>query len=159
MSSTPSIRDIQVVKTAGPWQSKSGGDLSVIFKLPRQDLENFMDYDNPAFDEVSEDIRGLRMYTVEDIPTGSVGGKEWHKIRTEFITCLGGAAVLECVDLNGDERKFVLDGRNGVIVPPRILHTYEALEDNTSLLVVANTLFIPEKPETHDTYPVESFEK
>ena len=104
------------------------------------------------------DMRGLRSYVVEDIPKGSIGGKEWHKARTEYIRAAAGKAVLECVDLDGNEREIVLDRGHSVIIPPRILHTYQALEDHTTLQVVANTLFVPDDPRTHDTYPTDKFE-
>jgi dTDP-4-dehydrorhamnose 3,5-epimerase-like enzyme len=157
MRKQPSVSDIQVVEKKGPWTSKSGGKLEVHFALPKDVLERFLDFDNPAFDEVPEDIRGLRSYTVSNIPKGSVGGKEWHKARTEYISAIAGAAVIDCVDLGGNEKEYTLDGNSAIIIPPGILHTYEALEDGTTLQVIANTLFVPDNPETHDTYPVDSF--
>lgn len=151
------IDDIKVLKPRGPWASKSGGQLNVLFNMNRDEVESFLDYDNSSFADVAQDIRGLRTYTVSDIPKDSIGGKEWHMVRTEFLHALSGAVVLECVDLDGKEIEHILDGAHSVIIPPRILHTYQALRDKTCLQVVANTLFLPEDPMTHDTYSVDTF--
>lgn len=151
------VDSIQTHETRGPWRSKSGGNLDVMCAMSRKALSRFLDFDNPDFETLPHDIRGLRLYTVSDIPAGAIGGAEWHKIRTELVTALSGRAILQCVDLQGAQRDFTLDGRVSVIIPPSILHTYQALEDNTRLQVVANTLFIPEEPSTHDTFSKETF--
>lgn len=155
------VDDIQVIDSRGPWTTKSGGNLNVLFGLPQDQVTKFLDYNNPEFDFTEKssghNIRGLRSYMVSDIPKGSVGGKEWHKVRTEFVTAIGGLAVWQCVDFNGKEREFILDGKSSVLMPPGILHTYEALEDNTALQVIANTLFVPENPLTHDSYSIDTF--
>ncbi|HTH72330.1 MAG TPA: hypothetical protein VL737_03120 [Candidatus Pristimantibacillus sp.] len=162
-----SVDDIQVIdnsrfmEVGGRWRAKSGGFLTVQFALPKEVIGALLDYDNPAFDQVEEesgvDIRGLRSYQVEGIPQGSIGGQEWHRARTEYVTALAGSALWQCVDPSGREREFVLDGRTAVLQPPGILHTYEALEDDTRLEVVCNTLFIPDNKKTHDTFPAAEF--
>lgn len=156
------VEDIAHLTSNGPWKAKSGGDLIVRLALPSEAVTAFLDYENPAFDAVEADsgvnIRGLRSYTVDNIPKGSIGGREWHMARTEYVGALGGSALWQCVDLSGNEREFVLDGTAAVIMPPGILHTYQALEDNTRLQIIYNTLFVPEDPKTHDTFSRESFE-
>jgi len=151
-----SIDDVQVIESRGPWQSKSGGALNVHLALPREVLGAFLDYDNPEFGRVESqsgyDIRGLRHYAVSGIPAGGIGGNEYHRARTEYVRAAAGRAVWQCVDISGREREFLLDGTRGIIVPPFITHTYEALEDNTTLEVLCNTLFIPEEPLTHDIF-------
>ena len=155
------VDDIQQIESRGPWKSKSGGDLNVMLALPQEQLNVFLNFENPEFDYIQEasgeNIRGLRSYTVSDIPRESVGGKEWHRARTEYVSALAGAALWQCVDLAGKEREFTLDGKSSVIVPPGILHTFVGLEDRTALQVICNTLFVPEDPLTHDTYSRESF--
>jgi dTDP-4-dehydrorhamnose 3,5-epimerase-like enzyme len=120
-----------------------------------------LDFDNPAFktveDESGQDIRGLRSYTVSDIPSSSVGAIEWHMIRTEYVTALAGAVIWQCIDLDGREREFTLDGSKAIIQPPGILHIYQALQPNTRLQVTCNTLFVPEDPRTHDTFSRDIF--
>lgn len=159
MNTFNSIGSVQTIETSGPWKSKSGGVLEVALALPQDKLAMFLDFDNPAFNEAPQNIRGLRVYTVSDIPKNSVGGKEWHKARTELISATAGSAALECVDVDGNEETFILDGTSTILIPPGILHTYQALEDGTRLQVIANTLFIPEDPATHDTFMVESFDR
>lgn len=158
-----SVEDIQVVETRGPWNSKSGGFLNVLLALSRVQTEAFLDYDNPEFERVQQesgvDIRGLRSYSVSKIPKGSIGGKEYHEARTEYVTAPLGAAVWFCVDRAGREKEFHLDGSKSVIMPPGILHTYEAQKDDTTLTVICNTLFVPEDPLTHDTYTREKFDE
>lgn len=158
---TSNVEDIRLIETTGPWNAKSGGLLEVQFALDREATIAFLDYDNPEFDRVKEesgiDIRGSRSYTVRDIPEGSVGGNEWHKARTEYVSALAGRAVWECVDSSGQRREFELDGTNAIIQPPGILHTYRGLEDGTRLQVFCNTLYPPNEPSTHDTYSRDSF--
>jgi hypothetical protein len=153
MTKESSVNHIQQIERLGPWDSKSGGKLEVNLALSRRALESFLSHSSAGFDDIPEDIRGLRIYTVSEIPQGNVGGKEWHKIRTEYISAVAGSAILECIDLEGNEKEFVLD-----IIPPRIFHTYQALEDRTALQVVTNTLFIPGNPQTHDTFSIHEFE-
>lgn len=151
------VNDIQSIERRGPWRSKSGGSLEVLFAMTQAERTAFFDDANPEFDRLPGNQRGLRQYTVSGIPEGSVGGLEWHRARTEFVAALVGAAVWECIDFEGNERTFTLDGSTAVITPPGILHTYHALEPDTRLQVVCNTLFIPEDPTTHDTYTRDSF--
>jgi dTDP-4-dehydrorhamnose 3,5-epimerase-like enzyme len=135
--------------------------LNVLLALPQEEVETFLDYGDPEFDaihrETGVNIRGLRTYNVSEIPKGSVGGMEWHGIRTEIVSAIGGQALWQCVDIDGNETEFVLDGKKSVLMPPGILHTYVALEENTRLQVVCNTLFDPEDPRTHDTYSTDLF--
>jgi hypothetical protein len=156
-----SVNDIEIIDSHGPWNTKSDASLMVHYALPRVALESFLDFDNPAFEAIEEeaaaDIRGLRSYTVGDISKDSVGGLEWHMARTEYVNALAGAALWLCVDPAGREREFVLDGSQGIVQPPGILHTYKALEDNTCIEVVCNTLFVPEDPRTHDTFSRDIF--
>lgn len=156
-----SVDDIRVIEKRGPWASKSGGALNVLLALPQEDVEKFLDYSHPGFQDIERgtgvNIRGLRSYDVSAIPNESIGGLEWHEIRTEFVTALGGSAVWQCVDFEGKEKEFLLDGKTSVLMPPGILHTYIAREDNTHLQVVCNTLFDPEDPRTHDTFSKDSF--
>jgi dTDP-4-dehydrorhamnose 3,5-epimerase-like enzyme len=94
----------------------------------------------------------MRSYIVSGIAKGNIGAQEVHLAHTEIVTALDGKALWTCVDLLGNEKVFTLDGSNVVVVPPGILHTYEALEDDTRLQVIANTLFVPEDTSTHDSY-------
>lgn len=155
------VDDIQTVSHKGPWHSKSGGTLDVLLALSQEEVTTFLDYDNEEFaraeQESGENIRGLRSYTVSDISKGCVGGKEWHRARTEYVTALAGKAIWQCIDFNGKEASFTLDGTTAVITPPGILHTYSALEDGTQLQVICNTLFNPDSPATHDTFTRDDF--
>lgn len=156
------VDDIRTIETRGPWASKSGGSLNVLMALPQEEVELFLDYGHPEFDAIQSvtgaNIRGLRTYNVSEIPKGSVGGMEWHDIRTEIVSAIGGRALWQCVDIDGNETEFELDSKKSVLMPPGILHTYVALEENTRLQVVCNTLFDPEDPRTHDTYSKDLFE-
>ncbi|MEO6513729.1 MAG: WxcM-like domain-containing protein [Candidatus Saccharimonadales bacterium] len=153
-----SIDDIQEIESKGPWQTKSGGELSVLFNISLEVLRSsFFSYDTDELALIPEDIRGMRSYRVNDIPKDSVGAHEWHKTRHELIFVISGSVRWTCEDIHGKKRVSLLDANKGIWVKPYILHTYEALSDNTSLLVIANTLFMPDNPGTHDTYSAESF--
>ena len=155
------ISDIKQLNAQGPWQSKSGGMLNVLFSLTEIETQLFLGYENPEFDKILSttgiNIKGLRSYTVSNIPKGSVGGKEWHKARSEYLYAPLGSATVHCVDLLGNEETFTVSPQQAIIIPPSILHTYTALEDDTKLQVICNTLFIPEEPGTHDSFLPEEF--
>ena len=153
------VKNIQIIlKPSGPWDTKSGGTLNVLFAMPLVTVrDRFLHYENDELDRVPSDIRGLRAYTISDLPNGRIGVTEWHRIREEMVFALEGSVRWMCEDLFGDKREYVLIAGVGVWMPPFILHTYEVKEEGSGLLVIANTLFIPNDPRTHDTYSMETF--
>lgn len=152
------VDDVQIFETRGPWDTKSGGKLNVLFAMPLATLKDrYFQYENTELDLIPGDIRGLRAYTVRDLPNGRIGGTEWHRIREEIVFALEGSVRWMCEDLLGGQREFILDTGVGVWMPPFILHTYEVKKDKSGLFVIANTLFVPDDPRTHDTYSVETF--
>lgn len=153
----PSIDDVWVIETNGEWPTKSGGNLSILLRIDFALVESFLTYDPDELKNVTFDIRGLRSYMVKNVPKGSIGANEWHKIRNEIVYCLEGSFDWECKDVYGNYKKFTLDKNSAIMTPHHILHTYTALEDNSCIAVLANTLFLPNKPETHDTYRVADF--
>ena len=154
------VSDVKVFETKGPWLTKSGGELTVLFSLPYDVLQQYLNFDNDEFvrlKDAGKDIRGLRSYVVSGISKGSVGAQEWHKARAELVRALDGSASWECEDLMGGKQTFTLNNNTVLMVPPGILHTYKALEDNTRLQVIATTLFDPDDPDTHDSFSLDSF--
>ena len=147
---------------AGPWSSKSGGSLEVIYSsalaLPAM-MAEFFDYSLEELALVQTDIRGFRLYTVTGIPKGGVGGREFHRLRHELFFTLSGALQVCCEDMMGGRLEWVMPARHGVHIKPTILHTVTALEPDTDFLVVANTLFDPEDPRTHDCYSEVEFKR
>lgn len=159
-SIVPSVQDVQIIESRGPWDTKSGGKLMVMFGMPFGTVRNkYFHYKSEELDRVPTDIRGLRAYTVYDLPQGKIGGAEWHRIREEMVFVLNGSLKWTCEDLYGGQKDFILDLNVGIWMPPFILHTYEVKETGSQLFVVANTLFIPEDPATHDTFSWEAFRK
>lgn len=155
------VNDVTVIETKGPWQSKSGGTLTVLLSLTAEQSAKFQDYNNPEFSrvltEAGADIRGLRVYNVDSIPNGSTGANEYHLARTEIVNVLAGKVLWRSEDVYGDVKEFTLNSATSLIVPSGILHTYTALEDGTRLQVICNTLFNPEDPATHDSYLIDEF--
>lgn len=156
-SMLPTIEDIKQISTPGSWQTKSGGILGLITRIDYSLLQQFLAYDHTELNRIPEDIRGLRIYRVEAISKGSRGANEWHKIRNEIFTVLHGSIRWTCTDHSGKSASFIVTPSHSIFTPHHILHTYEALEDNTELAVIANTLFNPENSATHDTYSADSF--
>jgi uncharacterized RmlC-like cupin family protein len=147
-----SVKDLRIMKVKGPWTTKSGGELSVLMALNSISLKEFVG-------EPGEISRGLRLYTVGNLPKNKEGGREFHREREEIIFSLKGEISFLLEDLFGDKFLFVLkEGEDGIWIPPFILHTYKALKENSALLVIANTLFDPDDKTTHDTYSKEVFE-
>lgn len=143
------IDECKVFFTKGPWETKSGGELNVLFSMPLSEiLSEFLAYEIVP----TPDIRGLRFYTVSNLSKGAVGGGEFHKIRKEIIIPLSGSVKWIVMDNDGNRIQEILKPGNGMLMPPYIMHDYEVLEDNTTLLIFCNTLFFPEIPESHDTF-------
>lgn len=152
------VEEINEWKCRGPWRTKSEGNLFVNMALSLAAVyERYFSYDEDELKKIPEDIRGFRMYMVRGIPAGKIGGGEFHRIRREIIFGLEGVVDLECEDLFGGRKKFVITPQNGVCVPPSILHTYKAQDEKSGLLVLANTLFDPGNPKTHDTFSAAEF--
>lgn len=153
----PTVADIETFPVRGPWVTKSGGALDVLCALPFADVQQYLTYDDAELARVPQDIRGLRLYHVRDLPSQSIGGMEFHRVRVEIAIGLVGCERWEFEDLHGGTRSVDLTSELGVRFPPFILHTYMVLAEGSGHLVVANTLFDPDDPRTHDTYPLETF--
>ena len=155
--SPPTVDEIKVLPAAGPWRSKSGGELSVPFAMPYRQAMDLLSYDEDELGSIPRDIRGLRSFTLEDIPIGGIGGGEFHRIRSEIAFTVRGSLRWSCEDLRGG-RKVLTTARNASLhLPPFILHTMEAMEDGSAAVVIANTLYDPDDVRTHDTYPAAEF--
>ena len=158
MNKFVNVSAVKEMEALGPWESKSGGKLMVNLAFSLRTLKNrYFDYKKSELDRIPEDIRGLRIYTVRELPKNKIGGTEFHRIREEIVFGLEGTVEWECEDVYGNKKNFVLTPDNGVWMPPFILHTYEAIEEDSGLLVMANTLFNPDDPKTHDTYSSDKF--
>ncbi len=154
----PSVNDIVTIECPGLWQTKSGGILEVLFKLDYDLVMKFLDYDSLEFTKLPH-LRGLRSYTVHDVPKDSIGAREWHKARNEIAFALNGTFQWRCEDIYGGKKEFILDGSHAVFTPHGLMHAYTALIDRSAIGVLANTLFDPEDQSTHDTYSYEEFDK
>ena len=154
----PSVNEVIATEAGGNWPTKSGGFLNVLFKLDWSTVNKMLTYDEDELRKLPIDIRGLRSYRVEDIPKGALGANEWHKIRNEVVFILKGRIKWTCTDTYGESKEFILDGSQAVFTPHHILHTYEAIEEDSSISVLANTLFDPSDPRTFDTYPKDDFD-
>ncbi len=156
------VEEVIVCEARGPWTTKSGGELTVLSALPfSTTIDQFFNYKEKELAKMPKgfDIRGLRIYSVRNLSAHQIGGMEFHKIRQEMIFCLEGSVRWECEDVFGNKKNWMLTPGIGVWMPPYILHTYKVLEEKSGLLVVCNTLFIPEDKRTHDTYSKEEFLK
>ncbi len=154
----PSVNEIIVTEAGGDWPTKSGGFLNVLYKLDWTIVNRLLAYDEDELKEIPVDIRGLRSYRVTNIPQGTLGANEWHKVRNEVVFALKGRIKWTCTDTYGESKEFILDGSQAVFTPHHILHTYEALEEDSTISVLANTLFDPSDPNTFDTYTKDEFD-
>lgn len=154
----PTVNEVKVFKTRGPWPTKSGGKLTVKFAISFNELqEKYLHYEESELNKVTAEMRGLRLYTVEGLAKGKIGGREFHRIREEMIYGLSGTISWKCEDIFRNEKTFTVDSECGIWMPPFILHTYEVLKDDSKFMVVANTLFDADNSSTHDTYSKENF--
>ena len=151
------VRDLSGLTIPGRFKSKSGGTLEVAFAMPEDLAREFFSAD-PKELAISTKMRlGFREYVVRSLPKGSIGGTEFHRIRQEIVFGLEGKTRWICEDLFGNRREFMLEAHTGLWQPPFLLHTYEVLEDNSGIAVIANTLFDPNDQKTFDTYSRELF--
>lgn len=154
----PRISQVKEIPIRGPWKTKSDGELNVLLAIGQEAFQQFITYDENELREINADIRGLRIYKVSGLKKGAIGANEWHRIRNEYTFVTKGKIAWSVQDTTGAKSKYVLEpSSGGLFTPSFILHTYEALEDDSELIVVANTLYIPDDKSTHDTYPAEMF--
>lgn len=152
------ITDITVLPSAGPWPTKSDGLLTVLFGLDFTTLTTkYLHYQKAELKAIGRDVRGLRSYSVKKLKNKTIGAQEWHRIRNELVFVVRGCIKWTCEDVYGQQQQYTIDQTTGVWTPPFILHTYEALQDDTEILVVANTLFFPDDASTYDTYSAIDF--
>lgn len=158
------VADVLVVDGSRYWTTKSQAQLYVHLRIPHDvNVATFQAYDTDELAAIAnaggQDIRGIRTYAVNEIHPGQKGGTEFHRIREEIITCTSGLLQWTVNDLAGGERAFDLKPGQSVWMPPFIMHTYKALEVNTCLAVLCNTLFHPDDKRTHDTYGIDDWNK
>ena len=150
-------------KTRTPWKTKSGGYLEVLFHLPWNLVQRVISstYEPEELANMPEgfDIRGLRGYSVMNIPEDKIGGLEFHRIRHEIIYSLGGEVEWRFEDVYGKMKEILLSGDKVIYFPPLIKHDYWTPKNSGgSLGVFCNTLFNPLDKITQDTYSAEIFE-
>jgi hypothetical protein len=152
-----SVEDIRELPMTGPWRSKSGGLLSVPFTLPYAQAMNIFDYDPAELARIPRDIRGLRMFVLEEMPAGGVGGGEFHRLRIEIAFTMKGKVRWMCEDVYGGRKEFCPSRDCSLYFPPFIMHSVESLEAGSALVIIANTLYDADDARTHDTYPAAAF--
>jgi hypothetical protein len=152
-----SVEDIREFRMTGPWPSKSGGLLSVPFMLPHAQTVQMFSYDQEELDRIPRDIRGLRMFVLEEMPARGVGGGEFHRIRIEIAFTMKGKVRWSCEDVYGGRKGFLPTRDCILYFPPFILHTIESLESGSAIAVIANTVYDKDDAGTHDTYSVAQF--
>lgn len=148
-----SVADVRKTEVQGQWKTKSGGILQVPLTMTLEEITTYVTNNN---DTPNPDIRGLRMYIVDNLSRGSVGGGEFHKIRDEIAITLKGSVEWSCEDVESGGIALVVREGERVRIPPYILHTYKVVEPDTTLVVIANTLFGDTKEE-QDSFTEEEF--
>lgn len=151
------IDDVRQLPIAGPWPTKSRGLLSLPVAMSREQALEFLDYDPIELGRIPVDIRGLRIFYVHDVPAGGVGGRAFHRVRSEISFVVKGKVRWHFEDLGGRKKEISPEDRCVVFIPPFILHSMEAEAGETIVATLANTLFFPEDSATHDTYSDEIF--
>ena len=156
--SPQTLANVKTIEILGPWDTKSGGELNVLFSFSNKDLHSFLSYNSKELAVTNADIKGLRMYKVSHLTQFSIGAREWHKIRSEVVTVTKGRVLWKLMDTLGNRAEYTLTPTNfSLFIPPYIMHTYEALEDESEVSVIANTLFVVDDTTTHDTYSESEF--
>lgn len=153
-----SIDDARIIPIVGPWHTKSKADLDVLLALDYSELSRFLSYDETELVKIPFDIRGLRIYRVSNLKKDALGGNEWHKLKTEIVYMTKGSARWLLEDKNGNKIEYTIDRQTGgLYIPTHILHTYIALENDSEIIVLTNTLYNPSDITTHDVYSLDEF--
>jgi hypothetical protein len=153
----PTIDDVREICTTGPWPTKAGGHLVVPFAWTPSEAAEFLACDPVELQRIPVDIRGMRMFAVSDVPRGGVGGREFHRIRKEIVVVTFGRVRLDCEDLFGARKQIALSPGRSAYLPPFILHSLTFDEPGSAVTCIANTIFVPDDPQTHDSYPAGGF--
>lgn len=154
----PTVEDVLAFESKlGPWTTKSGGELSVLFAYDEEILSRMFEVDQHERDLVPELELGIRSFQSTGLEVGSIGGKHFHRIKQEIIAFTKGAAEYVLEDVYGNKRTIIIDKKTpGLYIPPFIMHTYTTLEP-AELIGVSNTLYDADEPATHDTYEDDVF--
>ena len=152
------VDEIVIFPESESWETKSGGKLVVPFVFNFEEMKKFFSYEERERSTGKEDIRGLRMYRVSELKNGVIGAMEFHKIRNEIITVIKGSAQIDAEDIYGGKKSKILLSGNSMMIPNYIMHTYKILEDDSELIVIANTTYNAKDKSTHDSFSVEEFE-
>ena len=153
----PSVDDMREFRATGPWPSKSGGVLNVPVALPHLEAMRFFEHDPEELARIPIDIRGLRAWVVSDIPAGGISGNQFHRVRTEIAFVVKGKVSWRFEDLYGGSRVIAWSPDLALLMPPFVKHMLVAEESGSAVVTLANTLYIPDDPRTHDTYRADLF--
>lgn len=158
--SPPRVEDAVVyASNLGPWDTKSGGKMNIVFAFNEEILKNLSDVDQRELDLVPQLELGYRAFHSTGLAAGSIGGRHFHRIKQETIALPKGKVEFLLEDLYGGSRRVTLDKINrSLFIPPFIMHTYTVIEE-AELIGVSNTLYDADNPATHDTYETDTFDR
>ncbi len=141
----------------GPWPTKSGGLMNVLFGFGREVLQRMLNTDPHELELAPQLQLGIRTFHSTGLAAGTVGGKHFHRIKQEIIALPRGSVLFVLEDVYGGKRELTLDKTHrSLYIPPFVMHTYTVLEP-AELIGVSNTLYDADNPATHDTYGDETF--
>lgn len=142
----------------GPWTTKSGGKLMAPVNLDPAEAMKFLHIPTAELEANPKLHSGLRVYFQTNLKANARGGGEFHRGRQEIIIVVTGRVLWYSEDLAGHINRKTLEPGMAILVPPYIMHSYTVLDDDTILLVIANTDFDPEGGEQgKDTYSLNDF--
>ena len=99
-----SIDEVMKIVGEGLFASKSGGTMNVPLNLPIDVINrDLLTWDETCVGAEKKDIRGLRVYTMANIPTDKPGAMEMHRVRREMIYTTRGRVLWTLEDLYGDK--------------------------------------------------------
>lgn len=142
----------------GPWATKSGGLMNVLFGFDQTILQRMSVVDPSELALVPQLQLGIRAFHTSGLVPGTVGGKHFHRIKQEIIALPRGRVSFTLEDVYGGQCQLELDATHrSLYIPPFVMHTYTVLE-TAELIGVSNTLYDADNPATHDTYEDEPFQ-
>ncbi len=155
--SPPSVDKVYLLPSEGLFSTKSGGVLSVLLTAPLlsaqgSTLDEFFTFDSAELASFSHDVRALRLLAITGLKQGAHGGEEFHRARTTLLFPIRGSVDLTVEDVYGKKMAHRLDLKNGASIPPFIFHGYTVVEQDTSLVLLANTRILPNDPQSSDSY-------
>lgn len=155
------VEEIEHFRSTEPLVGANGVRLQPYFTLNQLEVERFLSYDQTPVLNIGRapdyHLPGEQVYTTSGIKAREIGGMHAHCMRQQITVCTRGSVLWAVEDAYRQRTSFVLNEGDGVWLPSDILHSYQGIAPESDILTLANTIYRPENPDSHDECDIEAF--